>query len=75
MFYYHNGIGSGKRRVVYSVTACKQGYLAKYPDFQIHETSVEAYTLGVIKRFIRTGVSTKGNLPEGPHYLRQLLMI
>ena len=33
-----------KVEYVYSVTTCKQEYLAKYPDLQIQKTSLEAHT-------------------------------
>ena len=48
-------MGLRKRRVVYSVTACKQEYLAKYPDSIIQKTSLEAHIRDVINRFDRTG--------------------
>ena len=49
------------REWVHSVTACKQEYLAKYPDLQIQETSLETHIRGdVINRFVRTGNLNKG---------------
>ena len=33
---------------VYSITACKQEYLAKYPDSQIQKTSLEAHIRDVV---------------------------
>ena len=44
---------------MYSVTAYKQKYLAKYRDFITQETSLEAHIKDVINRFVRTGSVNK----------------
>ena len=54
MFYYRNGTFVNGE-LVYSVTACMQEYLAKYPDLIIHETWLETHIRDVITRFVRTG--------------------
>ena len=51
---------------MYSVTACKPEYLAKYRDLIIQETSLEAHTGDVINRFVRTGNVNKGSSPGRP---------
>ena len=56
---YRNGIFLNKE-CVYSVTGCKQQYLAKYRDLIIQETSLEAHMRDVFNRFIRTGSVNKG---------------
>ena len=48
---------------VYSVTACKQEYLAKYRDLIIQETLLDAYITDVINRFVRTGSVNTGKSP------------
>ena len=53
MSYYRNGTFVNAE-CVYSVTACKQKYSAKYPDLQIRELSLEADIRYVINRFVRT---------------------
>ena len=53
-------MGLRKRRVMYSVTACKQEYLVKYRDLIIQETSLEARISDVINRFFRIGSVNKG---------------
>ena len=74
MFYYRNGtFVNGK--CVYSITTCKQEYLAKYPDLQIQETSLEAHMRNVISRFVHLFELAMGNLLEDLQYLRKLLMI
>ena len=40
---------------MYSVTTCKQEYLAKHRDLIIQETSLEGHIRDVINRFVRTG--------------------
>ena len=60
--YSHNGTFVNGE-CVYSVTACKQETLAKYRDFIIQETSLEAHVRDVIKRFVRTGSVDKGKSP------------
>ena len=42
----------------YSVTACKQEYLAKYRDLVIQETSLKAHIKDLINRFVRTGTGS-----------------
>ena len=54
-------MGLRKRRVVYSVTAYKQEYLAKYRHLIIQETSSKASIRDVINRFVRTGSLNKEN--------------
>ncbi|KAJ3665542.1 hypothetical protein Zmor_001033 [Zophobas morio] len=51
---------------VYSVTNCKQEYLAKYRDLIIQETSLEAHIRGVINRFVRAGSVDKAKSPGKP---------
>ena len=46
---------------MYSVTACKQEYLAKYRDLIIQETSLETHIRDVINRFLRTGSVNKSH--------------
>ena len=53
---------------MYFVTACKQEYLAKNPDFQIQGTSLEAHITHEINRFVRTGSIRKENLLEDLQY-------
>ena len=48
-----------KRRVVYSVTACKQEYLDKYRDLIIQETPLEGHIIDVINRFVWIGSVNK----------------
>ena len=48
---------------MFSVTACKQKYLAKYRDLIIQETSLEAHIRDVINRFVRSGSVNKGKSP------------
>ncbi|KAJ3645892.1 hypothetical protein Zmor_023514 [Zophobas morio] len=60
---YRNGTFVNEERV-YSVTACKQEYLAKYCDLTIQETSLEAHIKDVINRFVRTASVNKGKSPE-----------
>jgi hypothetical protein len=54
MSYFRNGtfINGGWS---YSVVACKDEYLAKYPNVQIQESSLKAHIRTVINRFIQTG--------------------
>ena len=51
---------------MYLVTACKEEYLAKYPDLQIQETSLEAHIEDVLYRFVRTCSVNKGKCPGRP---------
>ena len=62
---YRNGIFLNKE-CVYSVTGCKQQYLAKYRDLIIQETSLEAHMRDVFNRFIRTGSVNKGKSHRRP---------
>ncbi|KAJ3646005.1 hypothetical protein Zmor_023618 [Zophobas morio] len=55
---------SRKRRV--GVTACKQGYLAKYLDLHIQETSLEVHIKDAINGFVRSGSVNKGKSPGRP---------
>ena len=64
MSYYRNG-RSGNEQCVYSITACKHEYLAKYPDLQMQETWLEANIRDVINTFVRTGSVDKGKSPGG----------
>ncbi|KAJ3643622.1 hypothetical protein Zmor_026323 [Zophobas morio] len=59
MSYYRNGTFVDGAWL-YSVAACKQEYLANYPDLEIQETSLEAHIRDVINRFVRTGNVNKG---------------
>ena len=60
---------------MYSVLACKEEYLAKYPDLQIQETSLAAHIRDAITDLFELAMSTKSNLFESLQYLRKLLMI
>ena len=72
MSYYRKGtLVNGE--CVYSVTACKEEYLAKYRDLIIQETSLETHIRDVINKFVRTG--RVENLLEDLQYLKKLLMI
>ena len=51
---------------MYSVTACKQEYVAKYDDLIIQQTSLEAQIRDVINKFLRTGSVDKGKSPGRP---------
>ena len=51
---------------MYSVTACKQEYLAKYRDLIIQEISLEADIRNVINIFALTGSVDKGKSPGRP---------
>ena len=65
MSYYNNGTFVNEE-CVYSVTACKQEYLAKYRDLVMQETSLEAHIRDVINRFVRTGSVGRGKSPGTP---------
>ncbi|KAJ3646459.1 hypothetical protein Zmor_024047 [Zophobas morio] len=72
MSYYRNGIFVNGG-FVYSVTACKEKYLAKYPDLQIQETWLEAHIRDVINRFVRTGSVNIGKFPGGPSVFEEIV--
>ncbi|KAJ3659556.1 hypothetical protein Zmor_011240 [Zophobas morio] len=65
MSYYRNGTFVDGAWL-YSVAACKQEYLANYPDLEIQETSLEAHIRDVINRFVRTGNVNKGKSSGRP---------
>ncbi|KAJ3650158.1 hypothetical protein Zmor_021863 [Zophobas morio] len=65
MSYYRNGTFVDEAWL-YSVAACKQEYLANYPDLEIQETSLEAHIRDVINRFVRTGNVNKGKSSGRP---------
>ena len=52
---------------VYSVTACKREYLAKYRDLMIQETSLKAHIRDVINRFVQTGNASLGTWYGSPY--------
>ena len=58
---------------VYFVTVCEQKYLAKYPDFQIQETSLKAHIRNVINRFVRTGSVNEGKSPGRPSVAEEVV--
>ena len=62
---YRNGTFVNEE-CLYSVTACKQEYLAKYHDLIIQETSLRAHIRDVINRFVRSGSVNTGRSPERP---------
>ena len=62
---YRNGTFVNEE-YVYSVTVCKQEYLAKYSNLMIEETSLEVHISDVINRFVRTGSVNKGKSPGRP---------
>ena len=72
MSYYCNGTFVNGE-FVYSVTAWKQEYPAKYPDLQIQETSLEAHTRDVIHKFVRTGSVNKGKFPRKPSVFEKVV--
>ena len=63
--YYRNGTFANGE-FVYSLTSCKQEYLAKYSDLIVQETSSEAHIRDVINRFVRTGSVDKEKFPGKP---------
>ena len=65
MSYYRNETFVNEE-FVYSVTACKQEYLAQYRDLIVQETSLKAHIRDVINRFVRTGSVHKGKSPGRP---------
>ena len=72
MSYYHNGTVVNEE-VVYSVTACKQEYLAKYSDLIIQETWLEAHIRDIINTFVRTGSVNKGKYPGTPSVSEEIV--
>ena len=62
------------KECLYSVTACKQEYVAKYRDLIIQEISLKAHIWHVINRFVRTGSINKEKSRRRLH-LRTLLII
>ncbi|KAJ3662408.1 hypothetical protein Zmor_006758 [Zophobas morio] len=65
MSYYRNGTFVDGAWL-YSVAACKQEYLANYPDLEIQETSLKAHIRDVINRFVRTSNVNKGKSSGRP---------
>mgnify|MGYP005985839749 CR=1 FL=1 len=51
---------------MYSITACKHEYLAKYRDLINQKTSLEAHIRDVINSFVRTGSVDKRKSPGRP---------
>jgi hypothetical protein len=60
MSYYCNGV---KRdgEWTYSVQACREEFLANYPDQDVLEKSLAAHIHRIINRFIPTGSVEKGS--------------
>mgnify|MGYP005985700603 CR=1 FL=1 len=72
MSYYRNGtFVSGE--CLYSVTACKQEYLAKYLDLIIQEASLDDHIRHVINRLVPTGSVDKGKSPGRPSVSTNIL--
>src|SRR5699024_2578615 len=65
MSYYRNGtLVNGTW--TYSLQACKNEYLVRFPDIQIQEASLMKHIRDVIDRFVRTGSVSKGKSPGRP---------
>lgn len=72
MSYYRNGtLINGEW--IYSVEACKNEYLAKYPDVQILESSLKAHIRDVMNRFMQTGNVSKGKSPGRPQVSQEVV--
>ncbi|KAJ3651752.1 hypothetical protein Zmor_017770 [Zophobas morio] len=72
MSWYHNGIFvSGEW--AYLVIACKQQYLAKYPDLQIQENSLQAHIRDLMNRFARIGSVNKEKSPGRPSVFHEVV--
>ena len=58
---------------VFSVTVCKQGFLAKYHDLITQETSLESQIRDEINRFVPTGSINKGTSRGRPAVSEEVL--
>ncbi|KAJ3659148.1 hypothetical protein Zmor_010853 [Zophobas morio] len=72
MSYNRNGTFENEEWV-YSGTACKQEYRAKYRDLIIQETSLEAHIKDVINRLVRTGSVDNEKSPGRPSVSEQVV--
>ncbi|KAJ3661894.1 hypothetical protein Zmor_006270 [Zophobas morio] len=59
MYYYRNGVLNENGGWVYSVDACKDEYLVKYPVV-IEEESLKTHIWRIVARFNDTGSVSKG---------------
>ena len=58
---------------MYSVTACIQEYMDKYPDLQTQETSLEARIRNAINKFVRTDTVNKEKSPGRPSVFEEVV--
>jgi hypothetical protein len=72
MSYYRNGI---KRdgEWTYSVQACKEEFLANYPDQNILEKSLAAHINRIVDRFVATGSVEKGKSSGRPKVMEDVV--
>mgnify|MGYP005987091825 CR=1 len=70
--YYRNGTFVNED-FVYSVTACKHEFLAKYSDLKIQETSLKAHIRDLINIFVRTGSVNKWKSPGRPSVFEEVV--
>jgi hypothetical protein len=72
MSYYRNGI---KRdgEWTYSVQACKEEFLANYPDQNILEKSLAAHIHRIVDRFVATGSVEKGKSSGRPKVMEDVV--
>ncbi|KAJ3665723.1 hypothetical protein Zmor_001204 [Zophobas morio] len=63
MSYYRNGTLNADGEWVYSVQACKDEYLAKFPELNIEEQSLMTHIKRIVDRFNSTGNVSKGKSP------------
>ncbi|KAJ3662057.1 hypothetical protein Zmor_006424 [Zophobas morio] len=66
MSYYRNGTLNADGEWVYSVQACKDEYLAKFPELNIEEQSLMTHIKRIVDRFNSTGNVSKGKSPGRP---------
>ncbi|KAJ3632041.1 hypothetical protein MTP99_013138 [Tenebrio molitor] len=72
MSYYRNGI---KRdgEWTYSVQACKEEFLANYPDQNILKKSLAAHINRIVDRFVATGSVEKGKSSGRPKVMEDVV--
>ncbi|KAJ3661413.1 hypothetical protein Zmor_005808 [Zophobas morio] len=66
MSYYRNGTLNADGEWVYSVQACKDEYLAKFPELNIEEQSLMTHIKRIVDRFNSTGNVSQGKSPGRP---------
>ncbi|KAJ3661381.1 hypothetical protein Zmor_005779 [Zophobas morio] len=64
--YYRNGTLNADGEWVYSVQACKDESLAKFPELNIEEQSLMTQIKRIVDRFNSTGNISKGKSPGRP---------